>query len=626
MSTKTLRKRIALVAVTALGAGLLSVAPANAANTLVAATVIGTGAANVAPSTDATNPTPTDHVLNIASELSVTGATAGAGVTAADTKSIGLLTVGDISGSTRVAGTTQTATLLSTGTLSVLSSAAASNSAILIKVTGGTISGSANSTAFGAASTSIAAAGNVDLTVAIKPNAGVTSMTVQLYATNDSSATGPNILDGTYTGILTGQINVTIATASAAGTIAAAKSGVFFASDSSFDATATSDGANTGKADFTREISLLLRARDAYSNPIYGAGLLTATATGGAYVAFGSSGGTASNAFSSINAATEIDGDEITVTNPTSNPMASTVTVSFNGTVIGSRTVGFSGEVAKVVLSSAVIGKTSGVANTVKYKLYDAANNEVYTKYTGVGTNAATPVSGLAGDSSVLGGAVTAIAQASDNESEISPTTGVTSSGYLAFSCASAAGTGNVGAVYTNVSGTVVKSAPVAVSCAGDAVSYKASYDKATYKPGEIATLTIQFYDSKGNKANDITAVEGAGSRITISSAGTSEAISAPDTDAVTTGVGFDDIDQGALTYSYSVGGDEGTFTNKVNVPTVNTAASGVGITTSATTATMTVSLGATGVSNADVLKAIVSLIASINKQIAALQKALLKR
>jgi hypothetical protein len=33
-----------------------------------------------------------------------------------------------------------------------------------------------------------------------------------------------------------------------------------------------------------------------------------------------------------------------------------------------------------------------------------------------------------------------------------------------------------------------------------------------------------------------------------------------------------------------------------------------------------------TGVSNADVLKAIVSLIASINKQIAALQKALLKK
>jgi hypothetical protein len=38
------------------------------------------------------------------------------------------------------------------------------------------------------------------------------------------------------------------------------------------------------------------------------------------------------------------------------------------------------------------------------------------------------------------------------------------------------------------------------------------------------------------------------------------------------------------------------------------------------------VSTGSAGVSNADVLKAIVSLIASINKQIAALQKALLKK
>ena len=41
---------------------------------------------------------------------------------------------------------------------------------------------------------------------------------------------------------------------------------------------------------------------------------------------------------------------------------------------------------------------------------------------------------------------------------------------------------------------------------------------------------------------------------------------------------------------------------------------------------TQKVTIGTQGVSNADVLKAIVSLIASINKQIAALQKALLKK
>jgi len=44
-----------------------------------------------------------------------------------------------------------------------------------------------------------------------------------------------------------------------------------------------------------------------------------------------------------------------------------------------------------------------------------------------------------------------------------------------------------------------------------------------------------------------------------------------------------------------------------------------------ALTVAYTVGAG-TAVSNADVLKAIVSLIASINKQIAALQKALLRR
>ena len=40
MSTKTLRKRIALVAVAALGAGVLSVAPANAANVTYAAALL----------------------------------------------------------------------------------------------------------------------------------------------------------------------------------------------------------------------------------------------------------------------------------------------------------------------------------------------------------------------------------------------------------------------------------------------------------------------------------------------------------------------------------------------------------------------------------------------------------
>jgi hypothetical protein len=81
--------------------------------------------------------------------------------------------------------------------------------------------------------------------------------------------------------------------------------------------------------------------------------------------------------------------------------------------------------------------------------------------------------------------------------------------------------------------------------------------------------------------------------------------------------------ENGQLVYKYSVGATAGitpgAYQASVSFPTVNSAngaAQAVGY---------TITAGA-GVSNADVLKAIVSLIASINKQIAALQKALLRR
>jgi hypothetical protein len=88
----------------------------------------------------------------------------------------------------------------------------------------------------------------------------------------------------------------------------------------------------------------------------------------------------------------------------------------------------------------------------------------------------------------------------------------------------------------------------------------------------------------------------------------------------------FREVQGGA--YNYIVDTTEGTFTNSVVFSTVNSAAGTAGVTaTKAATVSLTVKAPSTGaVSNADVLKAIVSLIASINKQIAALQKALLRR
>jgi hypothetical protein len=140
-------------------------------------------------------------------------------------------------------------------------------------------------------------------------------------------------------------------------------------------------------------------------------------------------------------------------------------------------------------------------------------------------------------------------------------------------------------------------------------------YDKATYAPGEIATLTITFRDRNGNLANDIQDWSGTTSSdipaITVGGGVLSAAVSNSDESAL-----------GVKKYSILTVATEGTYQTVVNIPVITTHNSSqkemiTGYTLKSTSA---------GVSNADVLKAIVSLIASINKQIAALQKALLKR
>jgi hypothetical protein len=80
----------------------------------------------------------------------------------------------------------------------------------------------------------------------------------------------------------------------------------------------------------------------------------------------------------------------------------------------------------------------------------------------------------------------------------------------------------------------------------------------------------------------------------------------------------------GVWTYKLRVGTSTGAFAGVVSLPTYNATASAPAQAAVAIQYKIVSSDG--GVSNADVLKAIVSLIASINKQIAALQKALLKR
>jgi hypothetical protein len=613
MSTKTLRKRIALIAVSALGAGLLSVVAVPSAN----------AAANQNAGT-AQDAAETEGVLNIASSNSTTGEAATSGTNTGNL-SVGLVNVSDIAGGL-VAGTTQTATLLSSGKLTVYTGTTTNEKGSLVTVENGTLTcaGTGITTAVNSGLT--ACAGYADggasdnLSVIITPNSGATSMVVRLY-TKASATSAADHVTSSSKGDLAGQINVTIAGSSTAGTLSTAKSGAYWvAAHNTGAATADATG-YTGVTDFGQKLYLSVRIRDAFGSALAAGDLVTVSATGGARVKINPGSSSDAGTQSSDYSVSAVDAEQVVITNPTVNPMSSTVTISVGGTVIATRTAAFSGEVAKVVLSSPVIGKTGGngsSGNIATYKLYDAANNPVYTDYSGT-DNTATPPSNLNEDTAVRGTVITSVAR--DRDWSINTSTGVVTSGRVIFTCGASAGTGKISFIYTNTSGSIVKSNVLDAKCAGDAVSYTASYDKAKYAPGEVATLTIRFKDSNGNAANDITDVDtDTTGEITISTAGMSQAINGPTTD----GTDGANIDQGTLVYTYAVGTTEGTYTNRVNVPDVNTA--GASILTAATTATLTVASNSTAVSNADVLKAIVSLIASINKQIAALQKALLRR
>mgnify|MGYP000639495782 CR=1 FL=1 len=102
----------------------------------------------------------------------------------------------------------------------------------------------------------------------------------------------------------------------------------------------------------------------------------------------------------------------------------------------------------------------------------------------------------------------------------------------------------------------------------------------------------------------------------------TTPAISLPQLTAVSAATFSDSFSSGKKTYKFTVGSTEGSFSGVVDLPTYN----GTTYSQVAQTVSYKVASTSTAVSNADVLKAIVSLIASINKQIAALQKALLKK
>jgi len=549
MSNKTLKQRIALVAASALTAGFLSVV--------------------AAPSANAFN---TDD-----------------GYISATTGSTGLIAAGTIASNT--ADTTKTGVILSTGSLvlTIGSTAAA------VTVGAGAIITAATGTI--TADQTCATAANTN-TVTIKPTGAVGSTFTVSVTSEDTCAAAAT---------LTEKATVTIAGSDLSGTASVANSYVNWVADGTTgsDPSATESAANA--ADTTGNLLFIgVRLRDVYKANISStSGALIATASAGAVVKIDAATlSTAGTAATAVSAADPSD-LYISVGEATADAgWAGTVTVSYNGVVIATKSGKITGKAKTLTVAALKVGSNSvsgANATSLAYQVTDAAGNNVVVAYGDIvyssSTNAAM-VSVAAGESS-------------NTTSDV---------GTATFTCAQSAslyGTADIVLQTTLSDGTIVKSNAVKVTCGGAGAAYSASWDKATYAQGDVATLTIQFKDAKGGVANSITAV-----------AATDQVITANQMERVTAHAATAKPDKkGQLVYTFSVGTSSGVVAGKYNAvvsfPTANTAGAAIG--TANVSVPYEVIAGAS-VSNADVLKSIVALIASINKQIQALQALILKK
>ena len=327
-----------------------------------------------------------------------------------------------------------------------------------------------------------------------------------------------------------------------------------------------------------------IRAMDAYAAQLSTNGVIQASATGGAVVAFDAAPTTQVNAAAKTGTA-----GVLYVVQGTANenkPVNTTVTITFNGTVLATKTITFTGRAESILVTGVDIAQSNGArTGTYDFVVKDAAGNQL----AGV-----TPTA----DTTKYTAQVTAVSVGGASSATAVQTGG--------WTCASTSGSATVRIAHTRADATTIYSNDFVAACAGGVNKYTAVLDKNDYKPGEIATLTISATDINGAKVHGA-ATLGAGVAV---SGGGLTAITAPTSADV-----FDVA--GTRTIKFTVGNTTGSFNLVVDLPAYVA-------TDSAKTVAYTVADGA--VSNAQVLSAIVALIAKINDQIVKLQKLLTKQ
>jgi hypothetical protein len=559
-----LRKRIALVAVGTLTAGLMSVVAAPSANAALGARTQNGGSTGI--------------VSGLGSGSTVT-------MTADGVFSLDIATGTSAVG---VTGGKITGILVQTGGTAVITA-----DGLTVSQVAGTMTG-----------------------IQFKPTAAGTNMVIKLYASTEANPTYAGFV--ATSPAVTQTITVTVVAAGASGTYNAGNS--FFSIQAiGSDASTVADALYENQARGGNEIRVNYDLTDALGTA--GTGNLPATTSVVAQITSGACvvGSTAGSGTLPLIAELGNTGDFFVAASDSAVATKCTLAIAVDGTVRATKDLTFQGPPAKITVTKPYIGKTA-TANTLGAStgmglvtVTDSAGNVLG----GVAVSAdATTFGSVVSNAAISNGGFTS-SRASDTATSVrrNASAGSTPS-FLEFTCTALGGSTTIKLKTTLSNGTSISSDAIPVSCASDVNTYTASLDKASYVPGDIATLTITAKDSSGRLTNDA-AVLGSGT--------TTQApvTSGSNMTAVTAAASTDTFSSGVKTYRFVVGATTGSYNMIVDLPYWN-ATSTVGQT--AVTVAYKIASSTTEVSNAEVLKSIVALIASINKQIQALQKLILKR
>jgi len=503
MSIKTLRKRIALVAVSALGAGVLSVAVVPSAN----AAAFAAGAANLDESTDLASTVP------------------GVCIAPTDTTDTAVVDFNRVTGGITITidsnsddlGDTEIATFTITGpAVFTVASAAASGATRSLSADGKKITytddtgGGGTASVFTAPDFRLTGAGKVEIKTALTTSSGsstvLDTLTIYSVAACDqggySATTSVTYLDDTNSTAL----------------------------NSTTAAAVTGDDATAATKKYNETTYLKLFLTDKYGAAIdTTASYIEAAATNGAIVGInGTPTSPTAVATSSIQAAV------VHIKLPsTTAPVQTTVTVKLNGTTVATRTVTFTGQPASVVVSGVASHVATTGTDSINFVVRDSAGNQLAGW---------TPVAGLT-TSDVNGASVTAFGGSS------SATTVQTAT----LTAGSVEGASSTTIRVKLDDGTYVTSAPIAFfTTTATAASWTISADKQVYAPGEVVTITVEAKNAKGNPVADTTVLASASGTLSWTGAGLTKVSADPAHTDTATG--------GKWTYKFYASTTEGSY------------------------------------------------------------------